>query len=76
VRGKQKTRAELRQSMIPKKWEPVFGKDHAQTKGSSGMPIQLNLIPLQDARSEQNALGLGRQNGSVRGRSLFMERAP
>jgi hypothetical protein len=30
----------------PEKWEPVFGKDHAQTKGWSGMPIQLNLIPL------------------------------
>jgi hypothetical protein len=30
----------------PEKWGPVFGKDHAQTKGWSGMPIQLNLIPL------------------------------
>jgi hypothetical protein len=30
----------------PEKWEPAFGKDHAQTKGWSGMPIQLNLIPL------------------------------
>jgi hypothetical protein len=30
----------------PEKREPVFGKDHAQTEGESGMPIQLNLIPL------------------------------
>jgi hypothetical protein len=30
----------------PEKWETVFGKDHAHTKGWSGTPLQLNLIPL------------------------------
>jgi hypothetical protein len=43
----------------PEKWEPVFGKDHAQTKGQSGMPIQLNLIPFLGT-SRRPARGLMR----------------
>jgi len=31
-------------SMILKKWEPVFGKDHAQTKSETMIPIQLDRI--------------------------------
>jgi len=27
-------------------WEPVFGKDHAQTKSWSGMMIRRKIIPL------------------------------
>ena len=30
----------------PEKWNPVFRKDHAQTKSQSGMPIEPQLIPL------------------------------
>src|SRR5580693_5251860 len=30
----------------PEKWNPVFRKDHAQTKSWSGMPIEPQLIPL------------------------------
>jgi hypothetical protein len=40
------------QSTIPKSRNPVFGKDHAQTKGQSRMPIQLNLIPLSASRGQ------------------------
>jgi hypothetical protein len=28
------------------KWKPVFGKDHAQSKSSSGMTIRRKVIPL------------------------------
>jgi hypothetical protein len=28
----------------PEKWRPVFRKDHAQTKGQSGMTIQRKVI--------------------------------
>jgi hypothetical protein len=28
----------------PEKWEPVFGKDHAQTKSQTMIPIQLDRI--------------------------------
>jgi hypothetical protein len=30
----------------PEKWDPVFGKDHAQTYGYDGMTIRRNVIPL------------------------------
>jgi hypothetical protein len=30
----------------PEKWEPVFGKDHAQTESWSGMMIRRKIIPL------------------------------
>jgi hypothetical protein len=30
----------------PEKWEPVFGKDHAQTRIQSVMAIQLEVIAL------------------------------
>jgi hypothetical protein len=30
----------------PEKWEPVFGKDHAQTTNWGGMTIHGKVIPL------------------------------
>jgi hypothetical protein len=30
----------------PEKWMPVFGKDHAQTKSQTEMPIQPKTIAL------------------------------
>ena len=33
--------------MIPEKWVPVFGKDHARPISWSGMTIRRNVIPLQ-----------------------------
>jgi hypothetical protein len=30
----------------PEKWDPVFGKDHAQTNGWSGMTIRRKVIRL------------------------------
>jgi hypothetical protein len=32
--------------MIPKKWTPVFGKDHAQPIMESGIAIRRKAIPL------------------------------
>jgi hypothetical protein len=30
----------------PEKWEPLFGKDHAQTRSWFGMTIRGKIIPL------------------------------
>jgi hypothetical protein len=37
----------------PEKWKPVFGKDHAQTKGWSGMAFLRKAIALAADRQKQ-----------------------
>jgi hypothetical protein len=45
----------------PEKWEPVFGKDHAQTRSQSAIAIQSKAIALWCQRllagSRQGAIG-------------------
>jgi hypothetical protein len=54
-------------------WKPVFGRDHAQTKGLDHDPIQLNRIVIEDRSGRPaNAIVACLDRSARRDRPSFM----